>query len=295
MGYEQALELRADILRNLSVVQANWKGMVAEKVSDMYRLDDAMMDHLLNERSSAGVRDGDPYYWSPEMSSMLETVARSMPSWTMREEALASESGFVYFASPLRLAKHHADSNGIRAISYQPSKVEMDGERGVAISFWLDTTGVPGYGRLSLSHGTFWSYGMSLDEKFEIYDDEAVGKPGLKDCARYFAAALALMEQTIVIKRPERAPRSTRKRLGEIGETPIQVVRLRRTERSGGAVRDGEKAYELTCQFVVRMHWRQHYYPSDGSHRPLLIAPYMKGPEGTPLKVQADRIFVVDR
>ena len=42
-----------------------------------------------------------------------------------------------------------------------------------------------------------------------------------------------------------------------------------------------------------RAHWRNHWYPSLGDHRPLWIAPYLrKGPADAPL-LGGDKVTVV--
>ena len=35
---------------------------------------------------------------------------------------------------------------------------------------------------------------------------------------------------------------------------------------------------------LVDPHWRRQHHPSDGSHRPIWILPYVRGPEGSPLR-----------
>ena len=112
---------------------------------------------------------------------------------------------------------------------------------------------------------------------------------------KIFAASMALMQQEITVNERTPVDRSTRRRLereGWIREAIVNVVKLRRAKRQGGG--DG-KSYELTCQFVVRGHWRNQYYPSTNEHRPIFVLPYIKGPEGAPLKAQADRVFEVVR
>lgn len=304
MGYEQALELRTQLYARFTPEYLNRKSptflencstliqRLQEVASDDPR-DTLITGHncrLIGEWGRTGTKDGSPYYWSSEMCLMLESVSEDMPTWTLRPETVPSDSGFMYFATPLRLP---IATDGValklRAISFE---VAEDGS-GIGINFWMQyddehKAHVPAY-------PMYWMFGESNDEQnssLAVFDRE---DSKFSQCARYLAAAFALMEQRIIAQSAESAPRSTRKRLRDQADTLIQIVHLRRTDRSVSERHDGPKAYELTVQFVVRMHWRHHYYPSDGSHRPILIAPYVKGPEGAPLKVQADRVFVVDR
>lgn len=288
MGYEQALEYRHRLfekVRNDDLVPGK-----KERVADakaMFRKSNA--DGSLADRFddwqmlATGVADSDPYYWSVEMVDMLKSVSEHMPEWTLRQESVPSKRGFIYFSSPVYSYTSNDIDIEVRAIGFGP---ELHGS-GLKISIWRDTKGTS---KIPVPIIISWPFGENLSER--IKDIENVY---YVSCLRIIACTFALMEQTIVGKTAERAPRATRRRLGEVGETPIQVIHLRRTIRTSSVGDDREKAYELTCQFVVRMHWRNQFYPSDGSHRPKLIAPHIKGPEGAPMKVHVDRIFVVDR
>jgi hypothetical protein len=295
MGYEQALELQATLARRLT---AETELLEFQELQRQDMFDKVMASELFDDpdvrkrtleysriRLSAGLEKGSPYYWSPDMSAMLAVVASTMPDWTLRPESLPSEQGFIYFATPLSTPRPDGLNQRLRAISYEPSSWN-----GIAATFWGET----GRGIYPV-HATMWEFEQPVSDKKLLYDEETPHLPHLMQYTRYMAAAFALMEQTIVVKQVERAPRSTRKRLGDIGETPIRVVKLRRVERHEMG-RDGGKAYELTCQFVVSGHWKQVVYGPKGSlRRPQLILPHIKGPEGAPMKINAERVFVVDR
>ena len=64
----------------------------------------------------------------------------------------------------------------------------------------------------------------------------------------------------------------------------VTVIRLRRS-RDGYQAPEGDGEGHLTYQFVVRGHWRNQWYPSLEDHRQIWIAPYVKGPEGTELRL----------
>lgn len=77
-------------------------------------------------------------------------------------------------------------------------------------------------------------------------------------------------------------PRPARRRMQRAGLTPprIRVISLP-GNRSGTAA--GESEREWRHRWVVRGHWRQQWYPSLKDHRPVWIAPHLKGPEDAPL------------
>jgi hypothetical protein len=78
--------------------------------------------------------------------------------------------------------------------------------------------------------------------------------------------------------------------------TSVSVIILRRKADTGLNPDDGRSGLvEWTCQWLVRGHWRQQFYPSRMEHRPLWIEPYTKGPEDKPFKSPADVVFAVVR
>lgn len=52
---------------------------------------------------------------------------------------------------------------------------------------------------------------------------------------------------------------------------------------TGGA---GDRTYRY--QWIVQAHTRQQWYPSLGTHLPILIGPYIKGPRGQAAKASHD-------
>jgi hypothetical protein len=44
-----------------------------------------------------------------------------------------------------------------------------------------------------------------------------------------------------------------------------------------------EASRHLSVRFIVRGHWRNQWYPSEGRNKPIWIMPYVKGPDGAPV------------
>lgn len=133
----------------------------------------------------------------------------------------------------------------------------------------------------------------ALELGYARFDEPA----SMQDFLRFFVAMLLWIDQEILTTRNAELDRHARKRLLKVAPeqaTDIKVVELRRRhqESHGEAHGDG---VEWTCQWVVRGHWRQQYYPSTGERRPKWILPYVKGPEEMPLKVPRSEVFVVRR
>lgn len=55
----------------------------------------------------------------------------------------------------------------------------------------------------------------------------------------------------------------------------------------------GADSREWRHRWVVRGHWRNHWYPSLKDHRPVWISPYLKGPADAPL-LGGEKVTVVN-
>src|SRR5215831_8375448 len=108
------------------------------------------------------------------------------------------------------------------------------------------------------------------------------------------ASQLAFMNLEIVTAEPVQHPRQMR-RAAERENQPlpdIRVITLRKqhTERKAS----DPSGIEYSCQWLVGAHWRNQWFPSTEEHKPVYIAPYIKGPEGKPFRENhAKKIFVV--
>lgn len=123
------------------------------------------------------------------------------------------------------------------------------------------------------------------------------GQTGTARWARLVFAAFQLAAQANLAESEQQAtPRPERRRTERAGLPPrdVRIVRLR---RAVSAARDTERqadgsTREWQHRWVVRGHWRQHWYPTMQDHRPKWIAPYLKGPDGAPL-LGGDKVTVV--
>jgi hypothetical protein len=61
----------------------------------------------------------------------------------------------------------------------------------------------------------------------------------------------------------------------------VRVIALRRPNKPASEAGTSERDYHH--QWVVRGHWRNQPYKTQGIVRPIWIAPHSKGPEGAPL------------
>ena len=114
---------------------------------------------------------------------------------------------------------------------------------------------------------------------------------------RWVYAALHLMSlrlATTVTHATDRATRRRAEREGQQAPPNIRVITLRRLEQD----RQREApagAVDWQWQWEVRGHWRNQFYASEGTHKPVFIEAYIKGPEDKPLKPGALKLFVGKR
>jgi hypothetical protein len=94
--------------------------------------------------------------------------------------------------------------------------------------------------------------------------------------------AWLLMQQPVTTVADATFDRAERRRLARqrLDDRPVRVINLRRRAASTIA---GQSDREYHHQWIVRGHWRDQWYASRGVHRPVWIAPHVKGPEGAPM------------
>jgi hypothetical protein len=115
---------------------------------------------------------------------------------------------------------------------------------------------------------------------------------------RRLSALFAFCGQRLLSTREERTDRGSRRRLQQQGwarDPLVRVVRLRRTEPRTPTPGEGADSPDWSCRWVVRGHWRQHWFPSKRQRQPIWIAPHVKGPENRPLKAPRATVFAVVR
>lgn len=224
----------------------------------------------------------DPYYWSAEMTDMLSEIRGSLPTTTLRQEMLPTRTGFVSFAKPIATPTGYNPITGFAWL--------WAGWGCMFIPF-ADHPYHPG---LPTPRGAFpWEWGENHDQCRMVNDvnDDAALAFGRS----IVATALLLLNQRIVMASRERADRGTRRRMQKAGmpQEEVQVVKLRAHVYEGVCDDTGTPdAPQWSCRWMVRGHWRQQFYPSDKSHRPKWILPYIKGPDDKPLQ-GATKLFAV--
>jgi hypothetical protein len=121
-------------------------------------------------------------------------------------------------------------------------------------------------------------------------------RPTTLTWARLVFAAFQLAAQKNLAETGAQSLSRTDQRRNKRAGLPDRDVRIVRLRRSLSADRDAENPSarrEWRHRWVVRGHWRNHWYPSIHDHRPMWIAPYLKGPTDAPL-LGGDKVIVID-
>jgi hypothetical protein len=104
---------------------------------------------------------------------------------------------------------------------------------------------------------------------------------------RYLFAFWRLCEQRIGEVTPAPIPHSATATAARAGTSPqASVVTLRQQVRAAGQPAQARPVH-WTARWVVRMHKVEQWYPRLNTHRILWRGPFLKGPDGLPIKAPA--------
>lgn len=148
------------------------------------------------------------------------------------------------------------------------------------------------------------AYGPGGPWEHEARFDQDKTLAAVRALSLFFLAACVWVDQEILLVRPEHIERHQRKRLvreHQLAQAPqLRVIALRQAHYdrpADGTPPGGEheaRKYD-NFQWVVSGHWRnQPYGPGHTGRRLKYIFPFVKGPEGKPLRTK-QKVFAVVR
>lgn len=244
------------------------------------------------------LEDSTPYYVAPPLDEVLGQVASSMPSMTLTPELLPTEAGFILFdrAIPVPDIPGRTADESLKAILWAVGHwyTEDGGEEGLVAYFF---TVLPSAGLPFLSSQIYWQYGqLSSDLQVGDTEDHAFIAHGVRQRAILLAFFSFIRQRILTTSQHIVQNRAARRRIAKVlpHEPIVRVVELRRREYQQ-ADESHDRHIEYTCQWLVRGHWRQQYYPVSNEHRPIWILPHIKGPADKPLKTPALTAYEVRR
>ncbi|MFI0265573.1 hypothetical protein [Streptomyces luteogriseus] len=126
--------------------------------------------------------------------------------------------------------------------------------------------------------------------------DDAV-LPMVQQMTKTLLATWMLMTMRIAKREVDLPDRAARKRLKRAGVSEerinegVQVVRIGGPLRSQKP-REGDPAFRWKKRRIVGPFVRNQWYPSEETHKPKLIEPYIAGPEGAPIG-NAEKVYLL--
>jgi hypothetical protein len=241
------------------------------------------------EAETLRVNEAKLFFISPEMTQLAITAGRTLPDFKVEDADMPSPFGLMYFADPIQRSERAGTP--IVACTWGRSWVGSD-KTLLWFSLYADTVGAANAGLAAGVIDQAHADRMIRTRPRLMYEGEAACWMGrdaegvspdsaLAVVGKTVRAAWLLMQQPLARSTELEIDRVARKRLRRSGHEPkpVRVIELRRTAHSG----PGDGSREFHHQWIVRGHWRQQWYPARGVHRPVWIAPHIKGPEGAPL------------
>jgi hypothetical protein len=309
-----ALDIQLDLLRHYS---NNLHGrLYADAVVDaaLYPTDHGMQGESVpvEQRQEIGLHvhrqilgAGNTYAITSEIVSVLEQAAATLPSFILHREDLPSAHGFVWLERPILVKDINGKTLVVKAFGWNTAMMHFgkedsgDSELAVIMLAWTDPRDPRDHayvdwdravdefaapnGLLSMLCGVF-PFGQA-------WAHEAGAGLGM-----FWLSFLRFIHTPwINFERYTPDRHQAKRAMRTIDHVPeIHVVQLRRPGTRGESEPGTIGNVDWSHRWIVDAHWRNQWYPSLGCHKPILIAPYVKGPEHLPLVVH-DKVFSVER
>lgn len=280
------------------------------------------------------LEDAELFYVTAPMMQLADVAARSLPEYQLTQQDLPAPTGLMFFAEPIKTMpdfRHPADPSRPVRIEYVAVTWGW-WHGGTTPGFWVtwwsdarrffDDAIANGNFEGELREQTLKACGRIVIDSESVFDIDVDGS-GRDEIeqrsselmskypkgqweekeserradlhAKFVLRTLwTLMQQPITSDDTLEPSRADRRRLTRRGidAAPVRVIGLRRGPSSSGT--DGDSSREYRHRWLVRGHWKQQWYPGRQVHRPIWIAPHIKGPDGAPL-LGGEKVYALRR
>jgi hypothetical protein len=283
--------LRQDLIRVLDGAGHYFAEKVLEGDPSLDRASASEQGQKLAEYQQSLLAEAELFHVAAEMTELAIVGGRSLPSFTLDQEDVPAELGFVVCNAPLGW---HVYDNDMRmpVMGLTWTVVPQVGK--ILFHAWEDEQefrdavdrlegGVPDVERPALLIPNLeFSVPFGRDLRDEFAWDEPI-EAEIIDLVGAIKSLWLFMQQKVAVEEPVHYDRAMRRRAAREGRElpPVRVITLRRARREGAST--GGSGREYHHQWLVGGHWRQQWYPKREVHRPVWIAPYVKGPAGAPI------------
>lgn len=293
--------------------------------------DRASQERLAAADWSLALRASQLFYASTDMTRLAVSAGLALPSYRLHPEDLPATHGLIvwedpvtdsaeggeYTAAPLTAASWAVRGGGVHVRTW------CTREKWIAAQI----PGDPRTGLRDLTHTEIrrlrTRYPQPIVNLFATYlpfgrvpgwlaaspkDTSGLSIAAIEDlnrahdrsqqAERALIVTWLLMGQTLVRQERVEAPKSAVKHIRRLDPallTSARYVQLRHRSvhaEERGSVEGAGGSYHH--RWVVRGHWRNHWYPSRQAHRPIWIDDHWKGPEGAPI-LDPDKLVSVLR
>lgn len=253
------------------------------------------------------------------IAAMRQTSALAEETSQLEQAELPRETGFAWFDEDWPLTDKYGELYHIRAVSWRFTTTLTDGLASnpafaypvnwpcVRVCLWVHTADDPpeyreriranGMGPMQLVHVTLLPFGMDMTVEPELRQGQGESFLGIVHMLWMF------LGMEITATRRAKVQNHYRKHaLKSIRHGEVHVVLLRRV-RFAGEKPGAQGDVDWTCRWPVQGHWRHLSAPGGHPHRAVALTrdgdklcavcdgrltwvrPYLKGPDGKPLKV----------
>ena len=247
-----------------------------------------------------------PFFWTRETTAAVLAIAPAfnLSEITCHRELLFCDVGFCWFEeSPFEIQMRSGGADRIKGLTWAYAVERQTRVAMFTFTVYTFRDGIPvpvtwasvDVGQTLDHFGTPNDASDASTAEFERWSGQC------RQIARFIVCAGTFLRQKLAIVEPARAERHARKRIaasGWSGDPVVSVIHLREREKRpslDGAATSTPDDRTYRYRWIVQAHTRQQWYPSLETHLPILIGPYIKGPDDKPLKPRTTPIFLVDR
>lgn len=250
---------------------------------------------------------GDSYFMNAKFCSLVDHARETVPdNLTFDSTWMQSEEGWLWVETPFDLPNQMISNGELVELSELPG-----GAPYIAAVGWYKYKHEHRFSCFVPHHDAFHCYssfilleGSALLETIHDFDEQrresetyvAGHVRDMKHEIRWVYTAFYLMAQKLAVTLQQDTDRATRRRAERERRqiTPhIRVITLRRMEAERQEA-EARHSVDWHCQWEVRGHWRNQFYPAENVHKPKFIEAYIKGPEDKPIR-HSGRLFVAMR
>lgn len=229
-----------------------------------------------------------PYLWTEKVRGAIKDATPirdgrpSLPRHTVSSLILPEPSMWWTFEAAIGLEDFAADGRETN-LDLMLVRDSADGLEVFLCGERINAEGGPPHGFV---HGGVFPYGC-------VFPDDYANDPNFPSLEAVLGF-LAFLNSPFIPKRKERLTRSERREISRRlpDEDPageVTFVSLRRAE-TRSLRSDIEKDVIWRHQWIVAGHYRAQWYPGEGAHHVIWIAPHLKGPSDAPLLEHAYRV-----